>query len=72
MNDNTMNDNTKIEVAEEIINAMIGRYLKKGCDDSNEMLMTLLREKIEMSKFNWEVINKVIDVYGPMLKGENK
>lgn len=67
-----MNDNTKIEVAEEIINAMIGRYLKKGCDDSNEMLMTLLREKIEMSKFNWEVINKVIDVYGPMLKGENK
>lgn len=64
-----MNNNyVKLEIAEEVMNAMIGRYLQKGYDDSNEMLMTLLREKMEMSKFNWEVINKVLNVYAPMLK----
>ena len=36
-----MNDNTKIEVAREVMNAMIGKYGRNGYDQSNTMLMTL-------------------------------
>ena len=67
-----MNDNTKIEVAREVMNAMIGRYGKNGYDKSNEMLMTLLQDEAEMNKFNFDVIDKIINVYGPMVNGEGK
>ncbi len=67
-----MNDNTKIEVAREVMNAMIGRYGQNGYDKNNEMLMTLLHDEAEMNNFNWEVIDKIIHVYGPMVNGENK
>ena len=66
-----MNDNTKIEVAREVMNAMIGKYGKNGYDKSNQMLMTLLDDEKEMIKFNFEVIDKIINVYGPMVKGDN-
>ena len=67
-----MNDNTKIEVAREVINAMIGRYGQKGYDKNNKMLMTLLHDEAEMNKFNWEVIDKIINVYGPLIKQNGK
>ena len=64
-----MNDNTKIEVASEIMNAMIARQCKNGYSKDNTALQTLLREEEEMSKFNFKVIDKVINVYGPIIKG---
>ena len=67
-----MNDNTKIEVAREVMNAMIGKYGQNGYDKSNTMLMTLLKDEEEMNKFNFAVIDKIINVYGPMVNGENK
>lgn len=53
------------------MNAMIGKYGKNGYDKSNQMLMTLLDDEKEMIKFNFEVIDKIINVYGPMVKGDN-
>ena len=67
-----MNDNTKIEVAREVMNAMIAKYGKNGYDQTNEMLMTLLHDEEEMNKFNFDVIDKIINVYGPMINGESK
>ena len=67
-----MKDKTKIEVAREIMNAMIGRYGQDGYDKSNETLMILLEDEKEMNNFNFEVIDKIINVYGPMVKGDKK
>lgn len=67
-----MNDNTKVEVAREVMNAMIGKYGCNGYDKSNQMLMTLLQDEAEMNKFNFDVIDKIINVYGPMVNGESK
>ena len=36
------------------------------------MLMTLLKDEEEMNKFNFEVIDKIIHIYGPMVDGESK
>ncbi|MBQ7973845.1 MAG: hypothetical protein IJ295_02725 [Clostridia bacterium] len=67
-----MNDNTKVEVAREVMNAMIGKYGQNGYDQNNQMLMTLLHDEAEMNKFNFDVIDKIINVYGPMVNGESK
>ncbi len=67
-----MNDNTKIEVAREVMNAMIGRYGQDGYDKSNETLMILLEDEKEMNNFNFAVIDKIINVYGPMVNGDKK
>ena len=63
-----MNDNTKIEVAREVMNAMIARYGKNGYDQNNQMLMTLLDDEKAMNNFDFAVIDKIINVYGPMVK----
>ena len=67
-----MNDNTKIEVAREVMNAMIGKYGRNGYDQSNTMLMTLLKDEEEMNKFNFAVIDKILNDYAPMVNGEQK
>ena len=64
-----MNDNTKIEVAREVMNAMIGLACKNGFDANNKTLQLLLKEEQEMNKFNFKVIDKILNVYAPMLKG---
>ena len=63
-----MNDNTKIELSREIMNAMIGRACKNGFDKNDKIIQTLLKEEREMEKFNFDVINKIIEIYGPMVK----
>lgn len=63
-----MNDNTKIEVAREIMNMMIAKHAKDGYNKENKTLMTLLKDESEMNKFNFKVIDKIINVYGPMIK----
>lgn len=65
-----MNDNTKIEVAREIMNAMIGRCANKTDNDDDPELLKLLDEEEEMMKFNFDVIDKIINVYGPIIRGD--
>lgn len=62
-----MNDNTKVEVAREILNYLIGQYGAKGYDKTNETLAMLMEDEKEMQKFNSEVINKIIHVYGQLI-----
>ena len=63
-----MNDNTKIEVAREIMNALIANEAKKGFDFNNKKLITLLNEENEMNNFNFEVIDKIINQYSIFVK----
>lgn len=63
-----MNDNTKIEVAREIMNAMIARACKNGFKPSDKTLQALLKDEEEMEKFNFEVIEKILNVYSKTLK----
>ncbi len=63
-----MNENTKIEVAREVMNAMIARYGKDGYDRTNKILMMLLHDEQEMNNFNFATIDKIINTYGPMVK----
>ncbi|MCM1404178.1 MAG: hypothetical protein NC133_01555 [Prevotella sp.] len=63
-----MNDNTKIEVAREVMNALLARYGKDGYDPNNQILMTLLADEKAMNNFDLNVIDKIIHVYGPMVK----
>ena len=66
-----MNDNTKFELAREIMNAMIGHACKNKFDINDPCIKKLLEEEAEMNKFNFEVIDKIITIYGPMVKGGN-
>ena len=63
-----MNDNTKVELANEIINTMIANCYKKGLKTNNKELQKLLQEKKEFMKFNFEIIDKIINEYGPKLR----
>ena len=63
-----MNDNTKIELSREVMNAMIGRVCRDGYDKNSKIIKTLLEEEKEMNNFNFEVIDRIINVYGPMVK----
>ncbi len=63
-----MNDNTKLEIAVEIMAATIAMYAKNGYDVKSKELQTLLREREEMYKGNTEVIDKIINVYGKVIK----
>ena len=63
-----MNDNTKIEVAREVMNAMIANACINGYNENNKNLMLLLREEQEMNKFNFKVIDKILNVYAPKIK----
>ena len=63
-----MNDNTKIEVAREIMNAMIARACVKGFSPDNKTLQTLLKDEEEMERFNFEIIDKILTVYSKFLK----
>lgn len=63
-----MNDNTKIEVAREVMNAMIANACKNGYNEKDKNLILLLKEEQEMNKFNFKVIDKILNVYAPKLK----
>lgn len=63
-----MNNNTKLEVAVEIMASKIANMSKKGYDEESQEMKQLLKEKIEMYNFNLEVIDKIIKVYGPEVK----
>mgnify|MGYP003289010964 CR=1 FL=1 len=63
-----MDDNTKIELAREVMNAFIARACKNGFDKNNKLITTLLKEEKEMNNFNFKVIDKIINKYAPIIK----
>lgn len=63
-----MNQNTKIELANEIMIAMIGKVCRNNVDKNSKIYKNIIKERDEMRKFNFEVIDKIISVYGPMVK----
>ncbi len=63
-----MNDFVKIELAREIMNFMIGQNGQKGYDKSNKMLMQLLEDEKAMKKNDMAAVEKIIRVYGPVVR----
>ncbi len=63
-----MTEYAKIEVAREILNVMIGANGHRGYDRSNKTLMQLLEDEIAFKKGDKEVVEKIINVYGPMVR----
>ena len=65
-----MNNNTKLEIAVEIIAAQIALCAKNGCTLKSSEMQTLIEERDEMYKGNEIVIDKIIKLYGPKIKSE--
>lgn len=66
-----MNDNTKIEVSREVMNAMIANTCKNGFTTQNKTLLFLLKEENELDNFNFKIIDKILDKYSPFIKRRN-
>lgn len=55
-----MNDNVKLDIAIEIMSSKIANAFERK--DKNEVDL-LLEEREQMYLGNWDVINKILDVY---------
>lgn len=64
-----MTEYAKIEVAREILNIMIGANGHRGFDRNNKLLMQVLEDEIAFKKGDKDVVDKIIKVYGPMVRG---
>ena len=65
-----MNNNTKLEIAIEIMSAKIAKTSRENIEEKDEKLKTLLEERSKMYKFDEKIIDKIINVYGKEVKGE--
>lgn len=65
-----MLDYTQIELANEIMNTMLGTAYRKGFSPTSPKVKTLLKEQDEMRHFNMETIDKIINVYGKLIRKE--
>lgn len=63
-----MNENTKLEIAVEIMAAKIAKTAREGVKPEDESMKKLLNERVEMYQGNKEVIEKIINVYGNEIK----
>lgn len=67
-----MNDNTKIEVAREIMNYMIGHYGKNGYDSNNKELMQVLADEKAMKRNDMAAVERIIKTYGPIARSKKE
>lgn len=67
-----MNNNTKIELAKEVMARMIAVSASEGFDENNKELMNLIEEEKLMNKFDDKIIGKIINEYSPLVKNNNK
>jgi len=65
-----MNNNTKLEVAKEIMNATIARANRLGYKASSPLMQKLLMQEKELINFNYTVIDNIINEYSLLLKEE--
>ena len=63
-----MNQNTKLEVAIEVISAKIADLSKNGYTTEDEEMRNLLKEMDKMYLGDEDTIEKIINVYGPEIK----
>ena len=63
---------TKIEVATEILNSLIASESLIDASENNEFLADLLFERAQVLSQDEEIINNVIEEYGPIIKTEVK
>ena len=63
-----MNENTKLEIAVEVMAAKIAKTAREGIGPEDEKMKQLLEEKIKMYQGDQETLDKIINVYGKELK----
>ena len=66
-----MNNNTKLEIASEIMSAKIAKTSRVADESKEEKLKILMDERTKMYQFDEEVIEKIINIYGQEVKGES-
>lgn len=66
-----MNNNTKLEIASEIMSAKIAKTSRENNEAKEEKIKILMQERTKMYQFDKKIIDKIINVYGPEVKGEN-
>lgn len=67
---NKISKNTKLEIAIEILSVKIANMLKKGYLVEDKEMKILLEEREKMYKGDNEIINKILNQYGPEIKKE--
>lgn len=62
-----MNENVKLDIAIEIMSTKIANVMKNGTKKDVE---NILEERRQMYLGNWDVINKILDVYSKEVRQE--
>ena len=55
-----MNENVKLDIAIEIMSSKVAEAMERG---NKKEIDELLEEREQMYLGNWDVINKILDVY---------
>ena len=63
-----ISQNTKLEIAVEIMAAKIAKTSKEGYTINDEKMQQLIKERNEMYIGNEDLINKIIKEYGSEIK----
>ena len=63
-----MNQNTKLEIAIEIMAAKIAKTSREGIEPEDEKMKELLDERVRMYQGDEEIIEKIINIYGEEIK----
>ena len=63
-----MNENTKLEIAVEIMAAKIAKTSREGVNPDDKEMKKLFDEKTMMYQGNQEIIDKIINEYGKEFK----
>ena len=63
-----MSENTKIEVALEILANKIAKTSNQGYASNSEEMLKLLSERQKLYAGDREILDKIIDNYGPEIK----
>ena len=63
-----MNENTKLEIAVEVMAAKIAKTSQEGIEPEDEKMKELLKEKVKMYQGDEKVLDKIINVYAKELK----
>lgn len=63
-----MSDNTKLEIAVEIMATTIAMYSQKGYTAKSDEMQNFIEERYEMYKGNEKIIDKIIKKYGTEIK----
>lgn len=63
-----ISQNTKLEIAVEIMAAKIAKTSKEGYQLDDERMQQLIKERNKMYIGNEDVIDKIINEYGPEIR----